>query len=190
MQQLHRGIGCINLAHGDVLITPEDNPQSSSVNKGPPVVASDKTLQSLTNAKPQWQNDAKKGLPDPWKHYDPWSSNPTRELSNGQVASIQASLEAAIDRKLQDRSGSDDGMGEDMEHRVQVLEQQVSQLTQNVNTFQQQQTHHNQNMVGQLQSVEMKVDKQETNMQAFMDRKLEEQMQRIELLFSKRSRTD
>ena len=178
------------LAHGDVLITPEETPQSSNIHKGPPVVASEKTLQSLSKPVPTWQTEAKKGLPDPWKHYDPWSNNQTRELSNGQVASIQASLEAVIDRKLQDRHGADDGMGDDMEQRVQVLEQQVNQLTQNVNTFQQQQTHHNQSMFGQLQSVEQKVDKQETNMQAFMDRKLEEQMQRIELLFSKRSRHD
>ena len=178
------------LAHGDVLITPEDAPVSSKAVKGPPVVASDKTLQSLAKPPVQWQSEAKKGMPDPWKHHDPWSHTPARELSNGQVATIQASLEAAIDRKLQDKASTDDGMGDDMEHRVQFLEQQVNQLTQNVNNFQQQQTHHNQSMVGQLQSVEHKVEKQETNMQAFMDRKLEEQMQRIELLFSKRSRHD
>ena len=178
------------LAHGDILITPEETPGNSSVIRSSPVVASDKTLQSLAKPSMQWQNDAKKGIPDPWKHHDPWSHNSNRELSNGQVASLQASLEATIDRKLQSRTNVDDGMGDDMEQRVQFLEQQVNQLTQNVNNFQQQQTHHNQSMVGQLQSVENKVEKQEINMQAFMDRKLEEQMQRIEILFSKRSRHD
>ena len=177
------------LAHGDILITPEVaiSVDAEAKDSSGTVVASQKTMQSLRNQK-AWQSDAAQGKPDPWGQHDPWQPRSSqKEISVGQMASIQANLEASIDRKLQERS-SDVNMQDEVENRVQALEQQVHQLTTNVHGYQQQQNQHNQTIYHQLQSVDKKVDQQQTALQGFLDNKLEEQMQRIEQLFSKRGR--
>ena len=178
------------LAHGDILITPEmvGNAESNAKDPSGSVVASQKRIQSLKSHS-SWQVDAAQGKPDPWGKHDPWQSRSQKEISVGQMASIQANLEASLDRKLQERSG-DVAMQDEVENRVQALEQQVQQLTTNVQGYQQQQNQHNQTMYHQLQSVDKKVDHQQHAMQGFLDAKLEEQMQRIEQLFSKRGRLE
>ena len=177
------------LAHGDILITPEvvSSVDAEAKDSSGTVVASQKTMQSLRNHN-AWQSDAANGKPDPWGQHDPWQPRSSqKEISVGQMASITANLEASIDRKLQERSG-DVNMTDEVENRVQALEQQVQQLTTNVHGYQQQQNQHNQTIYHQLQSVDKKVDQQQTALQGFLDNKLEEQMQRIEQLFSKRGR--
>ena len=173
------------LAHGDVLITLESANQETQPAKQSNVVASSKTLQSL---KEPWQMAAQQGKEDPWKHRDPWQNGSGKELSVGQVASLQANLEAAIDRKLQDKGFEDTSMPDDVDQRVQNLESQVSQLTQNMQSFQQQQSSHNQAMYSQIQAVDQKVEQQQGSLQTFLDSRLESQMQRIEMLFAKRGR--
>ena len=142
-------------------------------------------MQSL---KGPWQLAAQQGKEDPWKHRDPWQNGSSKELSVGQVASLQANLEAMVDRKLQDKGVDDSNMTDDVDQRVQSLETQVSQLTQNMQSFQQQQTGHNQAMYNQIQAVDQKVEQQQGSLQTFLDSRLEAQMQRIEMLFTKRSR--
>ena len=83
--------------HGDVLISPESSVQSASVR--PTVIASAKTIQCLKEAsKPA---GVRKDIPDPWMHKDPWQSyaSSSKELSVGQVATMQAQLESTIEKK-------------------------------------------------------------------------------------------
>lgn len=167
------------------MITMESQNQTPVHHQQSNVVASSKTLQSL---KEPWQSAAQQGKEDPWKHKDPWQNGPTKEMSVGQVASLQANLEAVIDRKLQDKGMDDSSMSDDVDQRVQSLETQVHQLTQNMHSFQQQQTNHNQAMYSQIQAVDQKVEQQQGSLQTFLDARLESQMQRIEMLFTKRSR--
>lgn len=176
------------LAHGDVLITQEASGNESTTEVKHGVMASQKTLQTLQQKAHPWQIEAQKGAPDPWRHKDPWqstSSNP-KEISVGQIAAIQSNLEAALDKKIQERN--DVSMADDVEHRVQELETQVQQMASSMQQFQQQQHQHNQAVYNQIKTVDQKVDQQQGSLQVFLDSKLEEQMQRIEMLFSKRSR--
>ena len=151
-------------------------------------MASQKTLQTLKQKVQPWQIEAQKGNPDPWRHRDPWQSAAagSKEISVGQIAAIQSNLEAAIDKKIQEKS--DINMTDDVEHRVQDLESQMQQMATSMQQFQQQQSQHNQAMYSQIQTVDQKVEKQQGSLQVFLDTKMEEQMQRIEMLFSKRSR--
>lgn len=176
------------LAHGDVLITQESSTSEASHEVPSGVMASQKTLQTLKQKVQPWQIEAQKGNPDPWRHRDPWQSAAagSKEISVGQIAAIQSNLEAAIDKKIQEKS--DINMTDDVEHRVQDLESQMQQMATSMQQFQQQQSQHNQAMYSQIQTVDQKVEKQQGSLQVFLDTKMEEQMQRIEMLFSKRSR--
>ena len=176
------------LAHGDVLITQEPQGNVTSKEVRSEVMASQKTLQTLQQKIHPWQIEAQKGNPDPWRHKDPWQSaaSSSREISVGQIAAIQSNLEAVLEKKIQERS--DVNMTDDVEHRVQDLESQMQQMANNMQQYQQQQTQHNQAMYNQIQKVDQKVDQQQGALQVFLDSKLEDQMQRIEMLFTKRSR--
>ena len=93
------------MQHGDVLITQESNETSHKMNTTMGVVASAKTLQMLKgDTKPMASRSESS---DPWLHHDPWQSYqpqvaPAKELSVGQVVSIQAQLEASIDKKIKE----------------------------------------------------------------------------------------
>ena len=170
------------MAHGDVLVSPEDKEQVPAISK-PTVLASSKTMHSL-QVKPKEHSKE-----DPWLHNDPWRSPAapsTRELSVGQVASIQANVEKVILAKLRD---DDDSMNGGGEHRIAALEQKLDQLTTQVSTQQHEQMQHNQQVQVQMQSLDIKIDQQQNAFQSALDSKLEQQMIRIEQLFSKRPRT-
>jgi hypothetical protein len=170
------------MAHGDVLVSPEDKEQVPAISK-PTVLASSKTIHSL-QLKPKENNKE-----DPWLHNDPWRSPAapsTRELSVGQVASIQANVEKVVLAKLRD---DDDSMNGGGEHRIAALEQKLEQLTTQVSTQQHEQMQHNQQVQVQMQSLDMKIDQQQNAFQSALDSKLEQQMLRIEQLFTKRPRT-
>ena len=87
--------------HGDVLITQETNDVRAKAVTAAGVVASAKTLQT-------WKGKVNLGASrhevDPWLYRDPWQghSAPARELSVGHVASMQAQLEASVDRKIKE----------------------------------------------------------------------------------------
>ena len=115
------------LAHGDVLISPEEV-AAQPVAQPMSVLASQKTLMSLKQPHQAPTSD------DPWLHHDPWKSTARpKELSVGQVHSIEANLEKKLIAKLQP---GDANMSE-VDERVSVLEQQIEQLTTSVQAFQQ-----------------------------------------------------
>ena len=184
------------MQHGDVLISPDVATDSSQTNvMQPSVIASTKTLQSLkkeaNHASASHEHEAK-DKPDPWTHRDPWQSYNTRELSVGQVASMQAQLEAKIDQRLKESlpNTEDCSMHEDAETRISSLEAQVQQITNNFQSFQQQQIQHNHGMYSQLQTLDKQMHEQHQSLTNVLDNKLEDQMMRIEALLTKRSRTE
>ena len=78
------------VSHADVLISPEEKPTSGPE---PPatVLASSKTIQALQTASTPAQ------VEDPWIHHDLWqATRPSRELSTGQIASMETRIEQAV----------------------------------------------------------------------------------------------
>ena len=114
------------LAHGDVLGTPEEKTASSEHPK-PTILASNKTMHS---SQIKHKEPAKE---DPWLHndpYDPWRSPaPTRELSVGQVSSIRTNVLNAVMEKIKPSMTEDDAVSGNQEGRIAALEQKFGQLS-------------------------------------------------------------
>ena len=179
------------LAHGDVLITPEKTTPSATVEQPTPVLASNKTIQSLRqpHAKPDTTKE------DPWVHHDPWQSKSaatSKEASVHQIAAVQSRLEAIVDQKIREHI-PDTEMGNDNEGKAEgkivALEQQLQTLSASFQSFQNQQASQNQRVQHQVQALDAKMESQQTNIQQMLDSKLDDQMQRIEHLLSKRQRS-
>ncbi len=179
------------LAHGDVLITPEDIATPAVTTQPMPVLASNKTIQSLRQ--PSSKSDQKQE--DPWLQHDPWQRGTTtftKEASVHQIAAVQARLEAVVEQKIRDHipdatmEGVQDGKSE---AKVAALEHQIQSLTTSFQSYQQQQANQNQMVQRQVQALDAKVDSQQSSIQQMLDSKLDDQMQRIEHLLSKRQRS-
>ena len=94
------------------------------------------------------------------------------------------------------KSGEDVSMDSVVDGRVSQLEDQVRKLTDNfasmnssISSFQQQQQHINGQIAGQMQGIKTQVDNQHATMQSLLENKMEEQMNRIEALLTKRAKT-
>ena len=169
------------LSHGDVLISPEEKTQQGY---DPPstVLASSKTIQALQASQPSMPTE------DPWLHHDPWqSTRPTREIPTGQIASLETRIEQTVLAKVKQADVSTTNQAED---RVSALEAKVEQLGQVVAANQHEMAAQHQQVQSQLCSLDQKVDAQQGVFQTTLEAKLEQQMQRIEQLFSKRQRTN
>ena len=174
------------MQHGDVLVTPENPNGSLQSTTSGGIIASSKTIQCLRDAKPP--NPSKQDpQEDPWRHYDPWQKS-SKEASVGQVLSLQSQLEASIDKKIADIGQS--RMEDDSSERITHLEQQMQQISASVPSFQQQQVQHTQNLYGQVQTLDKRLTDQNQSINNMLDAKLEDQMQKIEVLLTKRSRTE
>lgn len=167
------------LSHGDVLISPED--KVIPVQQPPQaVVASSKTIQAL-------QANAVTNSPeDPWIHHDPWARPSTREMPTSQVASLESRIEQSIIARMKQH---DVDMPEH-DTKVTELEARLDQLNQTVVANQQEAARQHQVVQTQLTALDNKVDQQQGFFQNTLESKLEQQMQRIEQLFSKRQRTN
>ena len=174
-----------HLAHGDVLITPENPEPHPSAIQPLPVLASNRTIQSLKqpSARPESKQE------DPWLHYDPWQNPPagnSKEASVHQINAVQAKLEAIVDQKIRDHMPDAEMSQVDSktEAKVNALESQLQALSSSVQSYQQQQANHNQMVQTQM----VQLEAQNNSIQQILDHKLDDQMQRIEQLLSKRSR--
>ena len=184
------------MAHGDVLITEVES--SKQVNKIPQttIVASQRTLQHINQA------NTAGSLPsdvDPLSRFDPWakpsiSKTASTNVSNAQIAQLEASLDKKIQSALRSQpanSAGDAPMEPANENRIAQLESQVvhlndklQHLSTNVNAFQQKQHAHNQQIQAQIES-------HGAHVQRVVDSAMDEQMRRIEaLLADKRARTE
>eukprot|EP00435_Cladocopium_sp_Y103_P016483 s3990_g4.t1 len=159
------------LAHGDVLITPESKTATADQKK-PTILASTNTMSSLQMKAKDVTKD------DPWLHNDPWKGpSPSKELSVGQVAAIQANVVNTEDDEM---NGNQDG-------RLTVLEQKFEQLSTQLHKQQHEQSTHNLQVQSQIQGLDRKIDQQQQIYHSALDSKLEQQMLRIEQLFTSQS---
>ena len=165
---------------GDILITPESAPASTSLAKQA-IIASDKTLQSLIRPD---QKQPAQPMEDPWMHKDPWQQQSSSNMLPKQLQAMESNMEKCILQKIQEN----DKMDVDTAKRVATLEQQIGHLTQELATFQHSQGMHQQAVQQQINGIEAKVDSQHHALHQLIDTKLESQMTRIEQLFAKRPR--
>ena len=168
------------LAHGDVLISPEENAPAEHIPQVQ-VLASTKTLQSLK------QKSLAEVKNDPWLHTDPWKQQtPTkgREVSVGQVAAIESQVEKRVLAKTTEADAS----MSNVDSRVTQLEQQLEKMQGDMQTFQQQQVSQNQTVQQQLLSIDQKVERQSQAFNGLLETKMDEQLRNIERLLHKQPR--
>eukprot|EP00435_Cladocopium_sp_Y103_P062220 s664_g23.t2 len=190
------------LQHGDVLISKVQEERQLEPPAAYSIVASKRTMQHLN------QSDQ----PDPWLMNDPWKQPAKKANGNLPPAtmnlppSVLASIETNVEKRLLATltpkvSNGDQDMhmeGESMECRVSHLEQQLMQVQAGQAGIEQKIGHVDasihqiqssqagvENRVGQMQQ---QIDQQSTNLSHTLDRKMNEHMERIEALLSKRGR--
>ena len=81
-------------------------------------------------------------------------------------------------------------MADTNDNRISQLESQVQQLSDNLQTFEQRQASQNQSIYAQVQKMDQKMQDQHMTINRMLDSKLADQMQKIESLLTKRSRTE
>lgn len=192
------------MEHGDVVVSihKPSKEQSSSSTAGAPL-ASNRTLKHLSEHRPAPAQPVEtSGDPfqsnDPWAQWQPTTANrQTKPLSVSQIASIEANIEKKVLATIQTGQGNDDTvMAPVIDGRVDHLEKQVKQLhdtvgkmQQNMQSFQTQQVQHNTQVVNEIGGVKQQVEHQNNTLRSMLDSKLEDQMNRIEALLSKKAKT-
>ena len=192
------------MEHGDVLVSIQTSVKedASSMAAGAPV-ASTRTLKHL-NEHRQTSSPIPEAMIDPLQSHDPWTqwkpnapNRASKALSVSQIASIEANVEKKILASITTNPGGEDAvMTSAVDGRVDHLEKQVKQLHEtvgkmqhNMQTFQNQQSQHNAQVVNEIGSVKQQVEHQNNSLRSMLDTKLEDQMSRIEALLSKKART-
>ena len=186
------------MEHGDVLISLVPQTRETSKSHNGLIVASKKTIDAMKpNTKALPEETLKQ---DPWLHDDPWAprqSTQTRAISVSQIAAIETSVQRKVLETLQHNRSADEDteMKDTNDQRVQQLQTQVQKLTDNMaslsssmNSFHNQQQHVNTQLSTQIGTIKNQVEKQHVSMQSMLDTKMEEQMNRIEALLTKRAK--
>ena len=186
------------MTHGDVLvseITSVKTPENRNLDNS--IVASQRTLRHL--CKP----GQAEVTGDPWLTNDPWKSGSTSStsISQQQIARIEASVEKKIMTAIQGNPAmvpikpDDETMDAVYDDRISALEFKVNQMQENMqamstnmNSFQQSQTAHNQQVAQQIQATQHQLEQHNARVENMLDRKLESQMSKIEALLEKRGR--
>lgn len=78
----------------------------------------------------------------------------------------------------------------ELEQKVQTMQDNMQQMSNGMQTFQQQQNAHNNEIVGQITAVKQQVDNQQQGLANLLDQKMEEQMERIDALLIKRAKLE
>ncbi len=187
------------MEHGDVLISVVPQTRDPPKSSNGLIVASKKTIDAMKPQSKQPHDD--KSKPDPWLHDDPWTSkqpSQSRSISVSQIAAIETNVQRKVLETLQNNKPLDDDdaeMKDTTDQRVHQLESQVQKLTDNMaslnssmSSFHNQQQHVNSQLNTQIGTIKNQVEKQHVSMQAMLDTKMEEQMNRIEALLTKRAK--
>eukprot|EP00435_Cladocopium_sp_Y103_P008654 s711_g2.t1 len=168
------------LEHGDVLIV-KSEPHEIKPQAMAQVKASATSCKAVSTA---MHTD------DPWAAWyarSPQPKNPTATAapSNAQMAAIENSLEQRLLKKFQP-NGPDTDMQPDYDPRISALEARVNQIQAD-----QKQLHTQQGVIGQkVEHISQQMDSHTTNLRSHLDERLNDQMQRIEALLSKRPRQE
>ena len=166
----------VSMEHGDVLILRKSQ-EEVRANIIPKVEASTYTLQQLQKVNPG------RDIGDPWA--EAAKLLPSARSSDSTVAAQYfAKIDASLDKKLNERLGEDAVMTPNIEPRVKALEDQIKQIQSSQQAMNQQ----TQTIAHQVQQVQVQVETQSVQFQSHLDKKLEDQMSKIEALLSKRSR--
>ena len=158
------------LQHGDVIIH-QDPQESKEIWRPPQAQASRKELQVH--------------LQDEVFNNDPWAESAQKLHRKPEVTTAQLStLEASIDRKImqqleQKLADQDEQMQPSVEPRLQALEQQMAQLQK-----------HSVQLDGKVDFLHQQVEQQAAKFESSLDSKLQDQMHRIEMLMTKRARSN
>ena len=186
------------LEHADVLITevPRKNQRPSM--PMPSIQASAKTMAALKAS-----DAVETASQDPWEINDPWGNyqTPIKITKKSGATEVNCHddidlLAAKVQRKLQSswpqQSGSKMEVDPDTSDisRIQTMEDRLSKLEHTVQSNHVQQGKHVQELASQIAQVQHNVDQQGKAFQAHLDDKLDKQLQQIEHLLSKRSRTE
>lgn len=156
------------LAHGDVLITPDPPRKNAGAITSADVQASAKTLAVLATTSPADSAE------DPWAQYDPWSTPakksrtvPSNTVTKTDLEAMEQRMHQKIRETIKPES-EDSSMGMDDE-RVAHLEQRMTQLEVSL----QQQQHNAQSQHAevqhQLHQVRSQVEQQGTTFHALLD---------------------
>ena len=166
------------LKHGDILIAKIDDHKDSTMPSTNNIIASKKTITTLSQRQQE-------GTPDPWLRNDPWQAShashkqtpaaPAQGVSPGQLLALEQRLEQKIQASASEPK--EEPMQIDHVARIDALEHQMQTLTSNFSSFQSQQVKVNHQLAHQLQGFEGRIDA-----------RLDDQMQRIEALLSKKMR--
>lgn len=185
------------MTHGDILISTIPNHKEASGNNDGLIVASKRTFAAITNR--QKPSGSERPESDPMQNNDPWAKfvpSSAKAVTPSQMAQIETNVQRKVVEVLQSKSGEDVSMDSVVDGRVSQLEDQVRKLTDNfasmnssISSFQQQQQHINGQIAGQMQGIKTQVDNQHATMQSLLENKMEEQMNRIEALLTKRAKT-
>eukprot|EP00438_Fugacium_kawagutii_P002078 Skav230762 [mRNA] locus=scaffold4515:157725:162575:+ [translate_table: standard] len=208
--RLHRGVywsamsseepahWAYQMEHGDVIIAAIQNPREKGPER-PPITfeASPQTLKHVVAS--QRVKPVDKGE-DPWAQQDPWmkETTPPRAISAQQLASIETSVQKKVMEALKDQKANQsdeemepvhDSKVAQLEHQMKQMQSNLDQVSHNMHTFQTQQTEHNRQVATEIGAVKHQVDIHQKGMQSFIEKKMEEQLGRIEDILSKRAKT-
>ena len=186
------------LEHADVLITEVPRKHQKQAAAQSSIQASAKTLAVLKAAETKDAPDQ-----DPWEIDDPWGNYAT-PVKAAKKMSIPESkghddidlLAAKVQRKLQSTWQPNAGTKMDVDAdthddtRIQTVEDRLAKLEHTVQANHTQQGQHVQELANQIAQVQHNVDQQGKAFQAHLDDKLDKQLQQIEQLLTKRSRTE
>lgn len=171
------------LKHGDVLVTKLQPTKKPPVQSAPyNFVASRKTLDHL-------QQQAT----DPWLTSDPWMRTPEKAsqsgvkmatpnapvLTVGQITALEQSIEKKVLQAIQTKQEDEPMETSPLEARVFALENQLHNVQQSQTSID-----------GRLGQMQNQLDQQTKAFSTVMEQRMQEQMDRIETLMSKRVRLD
>ena len=134
---------------------------------------------------------------DPWANWKPSGpSKAPKMLSAIQIAAMEANIEKKLIASIGTNQGEDaamtsavDGRVDHLEKQVQQLQDTVGKIQHNTQAFQAQQSQHNTQVVNEISGVKQQVEHQNNSIRSMLDAKLEDQMNRIEALLSKKAKT-
>eukprot|EP00435_Cladocopium_sp_Y103_P012055 s1587_g3.t1 len=172
------------LSHGDVLIVKAE-PNEIKAQAMAQVEASALSCQAVSQAN---ANSSTMLIDDPWAEYSakhPKSSMNNQAASGAQIAALESTIEQRVLQKIQSEHHDAD-MGIGHEPRILALEQQLAKVQQDQQTLATQQ-----GVLGkQVEHIGHQMDSHTNKLQHHLDERLNDQMQKIEALLSKRPRQE
>ena len=198
-----------SMTHGDVIIaalpTKKQVPRA-----GGDLLASAKTIAFLRSPKDTGagSSDARDPMQinDPWASYVPSKFARTPIATNNEATMVRVAqvetLAASVDKKLADHmaqidqrlSNADVQMGPppgmDQQSTLDDFENRIQAIEQNLHQQQAQQVQHQHQVANQFQKMQTKMDQQTQSFHSHLDQRMTEQLSQIEMLLSKKARTE